>query len=35
MQLVLAMILTACSPDGAISAYTRVFGALWRHPGTM
>src|SRR5258707_8785111 len=24
----------ACSPDGAISAFTRVFDALWRHPGS-
>src|SRR4029450_9809492 len=23
----------ACSPAGAISAFTRVFDALWRHPG--
>jgi hypothetical protein len=22
-----------CSPDGAISAFTRVFDALWRNPG--
>jgi hypothetical protein len=25
----------ASSLDGAINAFTRVFDALWRHPGTM
>ena len=26
--------LRRCSPDGAISAFTRVFDALWRNPGS-
>ena len=26
---------SACRPDGALSAFTRVFDALWRHPGTV